>query len=392
MNGNPSSSPRSSRVASISSSPRTSTTSPTRRPSTWSRTSSFIFSPPGSGHTRRRVPAVAATNAARTGSHLGETPRSRISGRSNSREHAARLCTLPPPKASVGAAEDELMEEIGLPATDRTLGRDPAGDGAVEHPEIGLDGLLAPHAGRRRRIVDRVGAGGMRDAPDAVPREQPHPHVGVAGRPESGLEPALLLEGRPVHHRRRHADEGGVAQHPCQRLPGYQVAFAAEALGATGRSVQADDVDAEQQHPLPGRRTPDGVEQDRAGAGPQEVVVMQLEDPVAGGQAGGAVHVPGKAERRAVPDVAVPTGPVGQQAADHGAAGLVSRPVGHGHLDLGGHRTGRLDDRGERTLEQLRSIACRHRDRQRRPYRGSTGGFEAQGDVPPSFPACSLMS
>ena len=66
---------------------------PSRRAATyWARTSCGCSNPSssrrrsGRSHTGfLRAPAVAAVNATRTGSHFGDTPRSRTSGRSNSR-------------------------------------------------------------------------------------------------------------------------------------------------------------------------------------------------------------------------------------------------------------------------------------------------------------------
>jgi GTP-binding protein len=87
------------------------------------------------------------------------------------------------------------------------------------------------------------------------------------------------------------------------------------------------------------------VEQSRAHPGQQVVVVVQLQDPLAGPELDGAVDVLGHGQRWPVPDVGVPAGPVGREPLDHPPAGLVVRPVRDGHLYLIGDRSGCADYR-----------------------------------------------
>ena len=241
-------------------------------------------------------------------------------------QHVPRLGALPEAELSVGAGEDELVEEVGLPAADGTFGDDAAGDGAVEDLQAHPDGVPVPHPGRGRALVGGVGAGGDGQAAHAVAGEQPHPHVGVAGPAEGGVEPALLLEGRPVDHRGGHPDERGVAQDLAQGRPWLQVALLAEPLPAMGHTVHVDDVHAEQQDPLAGRRAADRLQDHRARARQEIVVVVKLQDPFAGRELHGPVDVPGQAQRRPVVHVPVPARPVGQQPPHHLAAGVV-RPT-----------------------------------------------------------------
>ena len=107
-----------------------------------------------------------------------------------------RLGALPEAELAVGAGEDELVEEVGLPAADGAFGHDAARHGAVEDLQVYPDRALVPHPGRGRALVGGVGAGGGGHAAHAVAGEQSHPHVGVAGPAERGVVPALVLKGR----------------------------------------------------------------------------------------------------------------------------------------------------------------------------------------------------
>ena len=173
-----------------------------------------------------------------------------------------------------------------------------------------------------------------------------------AAAADGGVEQALLLHGGAAHDRGGLPHERGVAQQPPERLPRLQVPLAAERLLAPAHAVDVHDVDPEQQHALAGCRPPDRVEHGRARARQQVVVVVELHDPLAGGDLDGAVHVLDQAQRRPVPDVPVSAGPAGQEPSDHVAGGVVVGPVGHGHLDVLGHRRDRADDRAQRPLQQ----------------------------------------
>ncbi len=114
-----------------------------------------------------------------------------------------------------------------------------------------------------------------------------------------------------------------------------------------------------------GCRPSDRVEHGGTRARQQVVVVVELHDPLAGGDLHGTVHVLDQRQRGPVPDVAVPRGPAVQDPSHHVTGGAVVGPVGDGHLDLLGHGRDRLDDRAQRPLEQAGTVAGRHRDRQR---------------------------
>ena len=187
-----------------------------------------------------------------------------------------------------------------------------------------------------------------------------------AGAADGRVEQALLLHGGAADDGCGLAHEGGVAQQPPQRLFRLQVPLAAESLLAPAHAVAVDDLDPEQQHRFAGSCPPDRLEHGLARARQQVVVVVQLHDPLAGGDLDGAVQVLDQGQRRPVPHVPVSAGPAGQEPMDDRAAGVVVRPVGHGHLDLPGDRRDRGHHRAERTLEQFGTVASRHRDRQQR--------------------------
>ena len=149
-------------------------------------------------------------------------------------------------------------------------------------------------------------------APHAVAGEQPHPHVGVGGAADGGVEQALLLDGGAAHHR------GGLRTNEELRSSrrsaslGSRYRSRRNVCSAPVHAVDVHDVDPEQQHALAGRCPADRVEHGRRRARQQVVVVVELHDPLAGGDLHGPVHVLDQAQRRPVPDVAVPRGPVGQ--------------------------------------------------------------------------------
>jgi hypothetical protein len=270
---------------------------------------------------------------------------------------------LPEAEPTVGAGEDELVEEVALPAPDEALGNDAAGDGAIEDLAVDLDGPLVPHPAGGRLLVDRVRARGEGHEANPVAGEQPNPHVGVAGPAELGVVPSFFFEGGAVDDRRRLTHERGVAKDPTQRRSRLQVLLMADPLPAPDHAVLVDELDAEQQDPLIRRRAADRRKDHRARVRQQVVVVVELQNPFAGRQPHGPIDVPGQAQRRPVVHVPVPARPVGQQPPDNLAAGVVIRPVGHRHLDLPGHGRGRLQGRAERALEQFGTVPGRHGNR-----------------------------
>ncbi len=84
---------------------------------------------------------------------------------------------------------------VGSGTTPRATARSKISPLALMVPRV-------PHAGRGGGLVDGVGAGRLGQAAHAVAGEQPHPHVGVGGAADGGVEQALLLHGGAAHTRR----------------------------------------------------------------------------------------------------------------------------------------------------------------------------------------------
>ena len=97
----------------------------------------------------RRAPAVAATNAARTGSHFGDIPsRGPREGRTSEEHLGPRPSAHPQPP--VGASEDELVNQSACQRRMVRSGTSP-GDGPIEDLPVSPDGARVPHDGLWRR-------------------------------------------------------------------------------------------------------------------------------------------------------------------------------------------------------------------------------------------------
>ena len=91
---------------------------------------------------------------------------------------------------------------------------------------------------------------------------------------------------------------------------GEQVLLAPEDLLAPLDASGVHDVSPEEQDLLLGCRAAEAVDHGLSAPGQHEVVVIELLDPLAGGQLRRAVHVLDQRQGRTVPDVAVAARPV----------------------------------------------------------------------------------
>ena len=336
--------------------------------------------PSPSDQALRRSAAVAARNAARTGSHFGERPSAANLGKPNKPHHLSALGHPPHAQPPVGAGEDELVKEVGLPAPDRRLGHELRATARSKIswiarivPGFHIPSVMAPSWIVYAQVVGH--------APYAVAGEQPDPHVGVGGLTHAHVEQPGAFEGGAVHDHRGLPHEGRVAQQASKRFRRLEDAHGGMTAGAEQRLRSTIRTPNNMtRHPVrydgsrPASRSRPRAIENRRRAAARSARRWRARWPVQVLDQGkwGRSRCTG-AGRARLPG-----------AARQPAGCVVVRSVGHGDLDLLGYGCGRLDDRPEGTLEERGPVARGHRNRQHRrwpagrPLGPATGRIERQ--------------